>query len=142
MLRAVSLAGVASSGVPAADAGGSLNCGVGISLPLGVPASKRPKLGGAGVCPAFFVLGFGVPFAAAPAAGVSAVLLSAQVTDFLPVLPPVLGAAALSWPLPPAAAAPTGVPNMVSATGVATSRCLLIWPSATHKKKRRPCQLL
>jgi hypothetical protein len=81
------------------------------------------------------VLGFGVPFAAAPAAGVGAVLLSAQVTDFLPVLPPVLGAA-LSWPLPPAAAAPTGVPNMVSATGVATSRCLLIWPSATQKMKR------
>lgn len=106
---------------------------MGISLPLGVPASKRPRVGGAGVCPAFCVLGFGVPLAAAPGAGVSAVLLSAHVTDFLPVLPPELGAAAaLSLLLPSAAAAPTGVLNIAPGVGVAWSRCLLIWASATQ----------
>lgn len=109
---------------------------MGISLPLGVPASQRPRVGGAGVCPAFCVLGFGVPFAAAPGAGVSAVLLSAHVTDFLPVLPPELGAAALSLLLAPAAAAPRGVLNIAPGTGVAWSRCLLIWASAPQRSAR------
>jgi hypothetical protein len=128
---------VSDAGVPALDAACCfrLNLGVGISLPPGEPAedSNRPKPDGAGVWPAFVVLGPGVPLAAAAAAagaGVSAELLSAHVTDLRPVLPPVVGAADLS--LLPAAAAPTGVPNMVSGTGVLTSRCRLSWASASN----------
>lgn len=117
------------AGVAAAEPG-SLKVGVGMSLlllPPGVSAAKRPKPAGAGVCPALAVFGLGVPFAAA--AGVIAVFASAQVTDFLPVLPPVRGA--VDWSrllLPPSAAAvpAMGVPKMMSEAGPATSLGRLI----------------